>query len=73
MAKDLLVECGNPATFDRTIQQMGAVLVGGPDNFIQHDGYYVMRVLEDSKVGYLKFAITNQGYGKIIKELESLI
>jgi hypothetical protein len=67
---DFLVECGNPAAFDQTINSMGAVLFdGGQKGQYQKDenGYYTMRVYGDP--GYIKFAIQNQGYGKIIKEL----
>lgn len=69
-ATDFLIECGNPEAFDRTIQSLGAAaLVGGPD-YIKKDGYYVMRVFGDS--GFIKFAVKNQGYGKIVKELDTL-
>jgi len=72
--KDFLIECGNPEAFDKTIQQLGAaVLVGGgtEQGYIQKEGYYVMRVFAND--GFLKFAIENQGYGKVIKELDELI
>ncbi len=36
----------------------------------KRDGYYVMRVFGDS--GFITFAIQNQGYGKVKKEIESL-
>lgn len=73
MAKDFLIECGNPEAFDRTINTMGAALVenGEKGNYLKKEGYYVMRVLGDA--GFLKFAINNQGYGKVIKELDELV
>lgn len=69
MATDFLIECGNPEAFDRTINSMGAVLQdnGNKGQYVKHEGYYVMRVFGDP--GFLKFAIENQGYGKVIKEL----
>ena len=71
--KDFLIECVNPKVFDETIQQLGAaVLIQiDKDNYKQKDGYYIMRVFTNA--GFLKFAIENQGYGKVIKELEELL
>ena len=71
---DFLIECRNPEAFDNTIQQLGAaVLLNGGEkgNYTKKYGYHVMRVFGDS--GFLKFAIQNQGYGNIIKELNELI
>lgn len=62
---DFLVDCINPEAFDKTINQLGSVLIQDDDN------YYVMRVFSDT--GFIKFAIQNQGYGRIIKELDELI
>ncbi|HRQ17748.1 MAG TPA: hypothetical protein PL085_11775 [Agriterribacter sp.] len=73
-ATDFLIECGNPEAFDRTINSMGAAALvenGGNGQYLKKDGYYVMRVFGDA--GFLKFAIQNQGYGKIIKELDELV
>ena len=41
--KDFLVECANPQAFDRTINEMGAVLQqDGPDNYVvNEDGCYI--------------------------------
>jgi uncharacterized protein (DUF302 family) len=63
-ATDFLVECRNPKLFDQTIQQLGA-------SVLIKNGYYIMRVFGNA--GFLKFAIENQGYGKVIKQLEELI
>jgi len=67
--KDYLVECNNPKAFDETIQQIGKAVLhqdhkGG---YEKHDGYYLMRIIGDA--GFVKFAIENQGYGRVIKEL----
>lgn len=74
MAKDFLVEVGNPEAFDRTVQMLGAALIdmgpGRPGEYKQVDGYYVMRVLGDP--GFVRFAVEHQGYGKIIRELPAL-
>lgn len=69
-ATDFLVECHNPEVFDRTVNTMGAVLMDGGNKgqYIKQDGYYVMRVLGDP--GFIKFAIEQQGYGKIIKQID---
>lgn len=72
-ATDFLIECGNPEVFDKTIQQLGtAVLMDGGNKgeYVKQDGYYIMRVFGNA--GFLKFSIENQGYGKVIKELEEL-
>lgn len=72
-ATDFLIECGNPKAFDKTIQKMGAAALingGNEDNYIKKDGRYVMRVFGDT--GFIQFAIENQGYGKVIKQLEEL-
>ena len=68
-ATDFLIECNNPESFDKTINSMGAVLCdnGNKGEYIKQDGYYLMRVMGDP--GFVKFAIQNQGYGKIIKEV----
>lgn len=71
-ATDILVRTANPGMLDQTVQQLGpAAVVGGPDNFIQVDDCYVVRVFGDP--GFIKFAITNQGYGEIVRELEELL
>jgi hypothetical protein len=69
---DILVRTGDPAMLDRTVQQLGAaVVVGGPDQFVQVDGCYVVRVFGDP--GFVKFAITQQGYGEVVRVLEELL
>ena len=71
-ATDILVRTANPRMLDETVQQLGpAVVVGGPDNYVQVDGCYVVRAFGDP--GFIKFAITNQGYGEVVRELEELL
>ena len=43
----------------------------GPADYVKVDGCYVVRVFGDP--GFIKFAITNQGYGKVIRELDGLV
>lgn len=71
-ATDILVQCGNPEAFEKTIKELGAaVLITGVDGYKKIDNCYVMRVFGDP--GFIKFAITSQGYGQIIKELAELV
>lgn len=72
LARDILVKAGNPEALDRTVQHFGAAVVGGgmPGGYVKVDGAYVVRCFGD--IGFLKFAITNQGYGEVVKEFEGL-
>jgi len=67
---DFLVECNNPKALDTTLNQMGAALIEDEGSYFKKDGYYVMRVFGDP--GFIKFAVTNQGYCKIVEELTEL-
>ena len=73
MAKDILVKTSNPDALDRTVQSFGAAVVGGgmSSGYVMVDGCYVVRCFGDP--GFLKFAITNQGYGEVVRELEELV
>jgi hypothetical protein len=64
-ATDILVRTANPSMLDTT-----AVVVGAPD-YVQVDGCYVVRVFGDP--GFIKFAISNQGYGEVVRELDELL
>jgi hypothetical protein len=67
-ATDILVRTEDPAMLDQTVQQLGrAAVVGAPD-YTKVDGCYVVRVFGDP--GFIKFAITNQGYGEVVRELD---
>lgn len=60
---DLIVTTRNPELLDRTMQQLGpACVVDG-----SYDGEKC-RVRVFGPVGYIRFAITNQGYGEIVAE-----
>lgn len=59
---DIVVETRNPEVLDQTVQQLGAAAVV--------DGSFdgekcLVRVFGDP--GFIKFAVTNQGYGKIVE------
>ena len=70
--KDILVETQNPEFLDATVQHFGAAVVGGgmPGGFTKVDGAYVVRCFSD--VRFIKFAIENQGYGKVVGEYDGL-
>jgi len=71
-ATDFTVECQNPQALDETLQKLGAAaLVQSNSEYYKKDGYYVMRVFGDP--GFVKFAVTQQGYAKIVQELPTLI
>jgi hypothetical protein len=69
-ATDILVRTANPELLDRTVQQLGPAVVfqDAHADYVQVDGCYVVRVFGDP--GYIKFAITNQGYGEVVRDLE---
>jgi hypothetical protein len=64
MKGDFLVDTANPKALDATLQQLGAVLVGGPDQFVVYDGHYVVRTF--SNPGFVRFAVAQQGYAVVI-------
>ncbi len=72
-ATDILVRTADPGLLDRTVQQLGPAVViqGVADPYMQVDGCYIVRVFGDP--GFIKFAITNQGYGEVVRELEELL
>ncbi len=60
---DLIVRTSNPKLLDRTVQQLGAAVVV--------EGSYngdTCRVRVFGPTGYIKFALTNQGYGEVVGE-----
>lgn len=59
-ATDILVETPNPGALDQTVQHLGGAVVAG-----SWDGTTCrVRVFHDP--GFLIFAITRQGYGKVV-------
>lgn len=61
-ATDLVVRTRNPDLLDRTVQHFGAVVVAH-----SYDGQQCrVRVFGDP--GFIRFAITNQGYGEVVGE-----
>lgn len=73
-ATDIIVKTGNPAALDKILQTFGAAVVQSDINkpiYMQKDGGYVVRCF--GNVGFIKFCITNQGYGEVIKTLDNLV
>lgn len=73
-AVDILVETGDPAWLDSTVQALPgciAAVLGGPDNYVRHEGAWVVRCFAGAAA--LKFMIEHQGYGKVIRELDELL
>ena len=63
--RDFLVDTSNPEALDRTLNGIGAALVGGDteEGYQRVDGHYVVRCLADP--GFIRFAVEHQGYAKI--------
>jgi phage terminase large subunit-like protein len=74
---DFLVEVANPEALDQTLKQLpqtGAFLVRTEEKglsfaYARMEGYYVVRAMGDAN--YFQFAVTNQGYCKIIRQLDA--
>lgn len=67
MSEELLVETKNPSALDKTLNQMGGVVGQDSDGKyepVKKDTYAVRSMSGD--IGYLEFAIKNQGYGKVV-------
>jgi hypothetical protein len=66
--KDLLVKVMNPAALDTTVQSFGAVVLEfAPGAYIQEEpDVYIVRCFGDHN--FVKFAITQQGYGEVVGE-----
>ena len=66
--EEIKIKVGNPAAFDKAAQALGAcALVQNADGSYQTDadGNYTLRIFANA--GFIKFAITNQGYGTIVQ------
>jgi len=66
---DLLVKTGNPKVLDRTLNMIGAAVVGAPD-YRKVDDCYIVRCFGNAD--FIKFAINNQGYGEVVGEYNPL-
>lgn len=66
--RELLVRTGNREMLDRTLQTFGALVCETPEP----DGTYAVRAFppNDTKLNFVRFAITNQGYGEVVGERE---
>jgi hypothetical protein len=68
---DYLVETENPKALDQTVNQMSAAVVqdtSTEDGYKRVDGHCVLRALGNPE--YVKFACEQQGYCKIVGELD---
>lgn len=66
MATDIRVRTANPTMLDETLRQLPMVAAAVVED--SYDGEAcTVRVLAGDP-GFLKFAITNQGYGEIVEE-----
>ncbi|MCX6216523.1 hypothetical protein [Spirosoma sp.] len=65
---NLLIDCPNPDAFNKTVQALGAAALveNGNLGYLMLNGYYVLQVYNN--VGWIRFAIEQQGYGKVIGE-----
>jgi hypothetical protein len=66
---DLIVRTGNPTLLHQTVQRLpgvvAAVVEGSWD-----DEQRTCRLRVFSGIGFVKFAVTNQGYGTVLAEEE---
>ena len=66
--KELLVKVGNPQALDKTLNSLGGLVGQNLDgSYRQENGCYIVRAVSGN-IGYIKFAIQNQGYAKIVEE-----
>lgn len=71
MAVEFLVKTANPQMLDLTVQQFGATVEeheGVAGHYVKEGDGYVVRCFGDPD--YFAFAITTQGYGRILKRRE---
>jgi hypothetical protein len=69
--KELLVKTSNPAWLDQTLKPLGGVVCQHPDGSycMEEPDVYAVRTV-NGKIDFLRFAITQQGYGDIVGERE---
>lgn len=65
MKGDFLVDTPNPKILDITLHPLGAVLLGGPGDFVTYEGHYVVRPLPPGS-GFARFACESQGYARVV-------
>ncbi len=65
---ELIVEAEDPALLDRTVQGLGAAVVGQDDDgrYTPKDGGWSVRCYKGCG-GYVAYAINKQGYGKVLR------
>ena len=69
--QELIVSVQNPEILDQTVQQFGSVVVqDARSDYSKKDGNYVVRCFGNAD--FVKFAIENQGYGKVVSGPHSI-
>ena len=71
---DIIVKVNNPAALDNTLKPLGALVVQSDIDipiYMQKDGGYVVRCFAD--VDFIEFCIKSQGYGTVLKRLDTLV
>lgn len=67
---DIIVSSKNPEALDKTIQQLGGVVMQNSDGtYPVINGGYRVRAL-NGNIEFLRFAIINQGYGQVLGNFE---
>ncbi len=65
--KELIVKTNNRDALDETLHSLGGLVAETPEPFTK-DKYAVRTISGD--IGFIKFAIKNQGYAEIVEERE---
>ena len=64
---DFYVDTHNPKRLDETLNRFGAALIQeNSQDYRRVNGHYIVRCFSDPN--FIKFMITNQGYGTVIDE-----
>ena len=68
--KRFKVKTGNPHATDQTLQALGACALEQDSNngYLKIDDCYILRIF--SNEGYIKFAISSQGYCELVEEID---
>ncbi len=75
VVNDLLVRTTSPRLLNDLLMALpgasSVLLTVGEDSYLIHDGCYVIRCFGD--VGFLEFALMNQGYAEVVGRLPELL
>lgn len=69
---DLLVDTASPELLDTTMQSFGCLIcMPEPGKYTTHQGHYILRVFGGQvKVDMIKSIMAQQGYGKVVGQLD---